>query len=325
MATKGLLGKSLFSEIKDKLANNAKSLRNGLLERGIYTEDELAELENKIANPNVDVRDKGIAINLQNKDLKKFLSDGRYKTQYETPMRGSRKDYNIEGRNTAESEWFGNADRFSNPEKAPIYGYFDTAADGSVSATSSGNVVGVRNYGDIKIGLKPSVNERSTMSFGDSFNNYDSYNGWSAPNTDYNIGLLGSDNNLWAGADRRAWWDKKGVNEGVPWKRIGPPAQWELEDMVAKKNLIRDRIQRKVNAIQNGEGSRISEYTDGRILSNPDYVEAQIHGGLTPSDIKYIKLDDSVEKLPSKWKKLATENDFSFIDKDGNCIWNCKE
>jgi hypothetical protein len=105
-----------------------------------------------------------IAIRMTDTAFASFLKDGRMKTVFETGT-------NIGGTNEAGRSYLDNRNNLERniwkvPEDAPrpIYGYMDTRYDNHNPMTDQ--------YGNIKITLKDDVVGRTTMTAGDSLNNY---------------------------------------------------------------------------------------------------------------------------------------------------------
>jgi len=105
------------------------------------------------------------AIRINSTKLGPLLSDGRYKTSYETGKRLSTAGLMYEGyldrRAVMENLWFGYDD--NTPDSArPIYGF--------MRANNGNTPQFLQGYGDSEIILKPSVLSRTTLSIGDSLN-----------------------------------------------------------------------------------------------------------------------------------------------------------
>ena len=129
---------------------------NGIL----FTPRELEVLNTAYKNVALDP----IAIRMTDTAFDKFVADGRMKTVFETGT-------NIGGTNQAGISYLANRDNLEKniwkvPEDAPrpIYGYMDTRFDNHNPMTDI--------YGNVHITLKDDVAGRTTMTAGDSLNNY---------------------------------------------------------------------------------------------------------------------------------------------------------
>lgn len=120
-----------------------------------------------------DFAGKKIAVRVTPKNLEHILSDGRFKSQFETNK--SKGLNNNQGRASAENIWFGIDDNiFVNQERRPIYGYVmvdGVRPAGYTEGTLGGTSVdALSQYGQIQVVLKDQVRERTTAVYGDSLN-----------------------------------------------------------------------------------------------------------------------------------------------------------
>ena len=100
--------------------------------------------------------DRAVATNVANARLEEILTDGRFKTQFETGRSGG--IFQPEERRLREEQWFGiPAD--AAPETRPIYGYLVTSGDGK-------GMVDV--YGGARVVFRDDVRDRTTAQVGDS-------------------------------------------------------------------------------------------------------------------------------------------------------------
>lgn len=106
------------------------------------------------------VTGRDLAIQFKSRNLDTFLTDGRFKTQFETNSSGGALDQSYRAR--AENTGLG-APLDLDPRQRPIYGYVNlgTAAQQQVS-----------QYGDITFLLKDEVRPRTTVTMDDSLFNF---------------------------------------------------------------------------------------------------------------------------------------------------------
>lgn len=124
---------------------------------------------------------KKVAVRVTPSNLEKILTDGRFKSQFESDSSKGLKNINM--RANLEAAWFGlpytpswaKEQDFGDPTIRPIYGY--VALDGvRPTGISTGEIGGVSTdalsqYGQIQVVLKEDVRRRTTAMFGDSLNN----------------------------------------------------------------------------------------------------------------------------------------------------------
>jgi len=171
--------------------------------------------------------------------LEAILNTGRLKSQFETHR--SSGALNNDLRASAESEMFGYPTDMPD-ELRPIYGYMDEDITHPEASYAAGW------YGDVKIVLKPSVRDRTTITLEDSLQpTYDD------PINDWNGGRARSPAKL---TDPQ-WY------AGTPYQKE-QPQKWVTMSPV---------------------GAPAAE------MKGPEqYVEAQIHGGVTMDDVDYMRV-----------------------------------
>lgn len=110
------------------------------------------------------IRDKPLAIQVPDERFDQLLESGRFKTQFET--KSSSAIYRPEYRSAAENKGIGTPLDL-DPTERPIYGYVNVDKEARVAAEEF-------NYGTLTFVLKDEVRQRSTLTVGDSLNNFDS-------------------------------------------------------------------------------------------------------------------------------------------------------
>lgn len=105
---------------------------------------------------------KPVAVRVTQKGLTDLLSDGRFKTQFETGKSGGLVDTGQRAKR--EAAWFGLAPD-ADPKKRPVYGY---VAVGGIHAAGDADSDALSQYGQVQVVLKDEVRTRTTAMFGDS-------------------------------------------------------------------------------------------------------------------------------------------------------------
>jgi hypothetical protein len=117
-------------------------------------------------------KDKKIAVRVTPGEIDKILSDGRFKTQFESGKSKGLKNTGL--RAAVEEQWFGLPEDY-DPKKRPIYGYVmvDGVRPAGLGASDMFDVStdALSQYGQIQVVLKDDVRRRTTAMFGDSLNN----------------------------------------------------------------------------------------------------------------------------------------------------------
>jgi hypothetical protein len=112
---------------------------------------------------------KPVAVRVTPTELGKILSDGRFKSQFETGRSKGRKDLDMRAR--FEAMQFGYDVSIPDADR-PIYGYVyaDEPRPSGVGAKEAGDLStdALSQYGEVQVVLKNSVRDRSTVTVGDS-------------------------------------------------------------------------------------------------------------------------------------------------------------
>lgn len=107
------------------------------------------------------------AIRINSTKLGSVISDGRLKTSFETgkrlPSAGLMYTGYLDKRAAVENLWYGYDDNTPDADR-PVYGF--------IRANNGNNSKYLQGYGDSEIILKPSILDRTTLSFGDSLNRF---------------------------------------------------------------------------------------------------------------------------------------------------------
>lgn len=211
---------------------------------------------------------KKIGIRVTPQTLAVVLSDGRFKTQFETKSSAGYNDPKF--RAMFEAQWFGIGQGLPDdeavkvtPERRPIYGY--VMVDGVRPINTDKGKDMLSWYGNIQVVLKDEVRKRTTAMFGDSIN--DHKNGMPSP----------IDNPTW--------------ESYTPMARQGVPEEYSHPLTARDRDVNSDKFKSKT------------------------YAEAQIHDGVTISDIEEVifptepsaDLRANLESAGISWRVLTAE------------------
>lgn len=142
--------------LRGLLSNLDDSIQDGFHEVNPHLSDDAMFVEHYMDQADEMVKDSTPSIRCATSILRKIISDGRLKSQFETKTSNGFLDNKM--RSDRELEMF-SAPTDLPPEKRPIYGYLNNLEVGE------GVVDG---YGDVVIELKKDIMKRTTFTFGDS-------------------------------------------------------------------------------------------------------------------------------------------------------------
>jgi hypothetical protein len=191
----------------------------------------------------------------------------------------SRKDAYMEHRSETERKvWHIDTD---DPADHPVYGY--------VGLDNEDMDGGVRGFGDVKITLKDSVRPRTTITYSDSL-----FIGIG------NADALPSPIDNPSSLSVAHFMNLRGVYYPVPFKGMQPNPEPELTDEEKKKL---EQIQRWNPDGYDYHRREMLEAHGYTKWPSGDFIEAQIHGGITLADIERVDFPDN-EIWPSVTKAL---------------------
>lgn len=146
------------------------------------------ELDSNVEQLQDIVLNSNLSIRVYAEDLPNIIDDYRLKTQFETG--DSEGYYGPKMRADAERNAFGYPGKM-NPEKRPVYGYFDWGTPD------------VQQYGSIQLVMHENVKDRATVSYGDSLNGMFDRNMFPSPARNVDTGAFRwdfTDTSIWSGA-----------------------------------------------------------------------------------------------------------------------------
>lgn len=243
-----------------RAARNEKALRDF----GIYTSNEFNDLKDNIVEAYRQIgHTSAPVINMDKYAFPKFLKEGQYKNQGATG--NSSGDYSPKSRLRYSNDMYG----YESLPMAEKYGSIPMEELYTPEAWDKANHIPGSEYGPVRIHLKPNMKRYSTI------NAFDSINQWPDNSRTIPHAYLGAvpyeveEPERYAGAFMDA--PLPDVVEGL--KEMG-----HTDDAIADMMRIR-----------NDETLRLLQ---GR---NPnDYVEAQIHGPITPDDIDFVEAKERI-------------------------------
>lgn len=210
-----------------------------------------------------------IGIQMKPKALGRFITSGEMKNGFQKGAVGSvgkGKSGYFGIRKDSEDEMFGEIDDDAN---RPIYGYLEHPD----RMRSQGAEVG-SNYGKVQLLLKSEVKARATYTVGDSLD------------------------------DQRFWGQIVGAVNDPPSHRDLPVTNYTPESLAEyqwKKNIVADLNSREWKLVESYVDKGKEQHAE---RATPQYLEAQVFGGVKLSDIREIRLPEGVEITPAQQKKL---------------------
>lgn len=199
-------------------------------------------------------------------------------TQHKIPFLSD--DYQT-ARNRVEQKVLG-VDLNTDPANRPIYGYM-----GSSDLNGNSHNSGVQDYGSIVVKLKPETKTRTTFTGSDSFKS-----GIASE-------LVGADNPPPPNAaslvaTTRHGYDKDSLPSGYP-------------AFYKSKAGEKDQLTKAANA------NNIDDLVNHLSPTGAKYIETQIHGGVSPSDIAELRFESNKAKPTPAIGQLAKANGIDLI------------
>ena len=201
------------------------------------------------------IKDSSVHIRVDGAVLGRIFGDGRVMSQFETQRSGGMLDNKY--RANAERAMFGYETDIPGFDR-PIYGFLNHD-DGYLSGSHG---FALCNYGAIDLVLKPSVRSRTTFTVGDS---------------------------LGGGSSERATW--RLIPQPLDTEHPIAASGRDFTSIAEYEDWPKDR---GTQAFGLGIDSEIADATD-YLTRKHNYIEAQIHGGVTLQDIEKIVLIDPME------------------------------
>jgi len=186
--------------------------------------------------------------------LGKILGDGRFKSQFET--RTSNGLLNLATRSGMETQAFGYAPRLDTSAR-PVYGYMNTRG---LTGADEEKSFWLQQYGGAIVHLSDAVRDRTTFTFGDSL----PMSGVPCPVSDPR----------WEATDPQ--YDHLGWH--VDRSSFPPGLDYSEQYPAAWSWMVREGPDADAVAATTPSGATL------------DYIEAQVHGGVSASDIASVEL-----------------------------------
>lgn len=272
-------------------------------------------------------KDKKIAVRVTPGEIDKILSDGRFKTQFESGKSKGLKNTGL--RANVEEQWFGLPEDY-DPKKRPIYGYVmvDGVRPAGLGASDMFDVStdALSQYGQIQVVLKDDVRRRTTAMFGDSLNNRNdgipspvddpSWQSYSPAPTKTMLtrGLTSEDRSVDDHEFRAGTYAEAQIHGGVTLDDIDeiifpttPSAatRKKLDDAGVKWRVLNFKTAADSTPDERARALRIAEQDLAKIDEDITETEAQIKKFETKSKPTADEYRDDLKRLLTQRKKIA--------------------
>lgn len=264
-----------------------------LKKSGLMTTNEIAAQKQNLINAYGSARMVPPAIRMGASDLASFLRDKRYKNLAESGHSNGAEE------NGARYQYSNRVYGYPELQQAEKYGYVpleDTPAASAAYLNKVNFYHPASAYGDVVLHLKPEVRERSTMS------PFDSDRQWGSP-THRAMSEYGSLYPIPYDMD-----DPEEFIGGF----LEPPTSTE-EEAVADNLWEPTFLSYRRDAIR-GRNQRILDLLNAQDPS--EYVEAHVHGDISPEDIESIELDPQTAASSMELDRFLGFDDFFPDDYD---------